>query len=98
MPFLLIGGLVVFLAGAALFCAWFGAVAVVLKALAPLAMLGAGAVAVYLGWEELRDKRPEAAGFSSPTEASRYQKEAQAYQDEMEKARRGEGVGPQSRL
>ncbi|MDR3038510.1 MAG: hypothetical protein LBV21_04350 [Candidatus Adiutrix sp.] len=100
MPVLLMGGLAALVAGLVLFFVWLGAVLTLVKALAPLGLLGAGAVAVYLGWEEFRDLKKPALDFSSPDEANRYQAEAQAYQAEMNQFSRNDdppaGNEPQS--
>ncbi|MDR1043638.1 MAG: LysE family translocator [Candidatus Adiutrix sp.] len=80
MPVLLIAGLVALMLGLILFFAWFGHILALIKATLPLAFLAGGAVAAYLGWEELRESRKPAMDFSSPDEASRYKAEARAYQ------------------
>jgi len=83
MPGMLIGGLAALLVGLIMFFAWLGAVLVLVKALAALGFIGAGAVAIYLGWEEFRDHKRPALDFSSPAEASRYRDAATAYQEKL---------------
>ena len=80
MPVLLIAGLGALVLGLILFFAWFGHIMALIQATLPLAFLAGGAVAVYLGWEEMREKNKPAMDFSSPDEASRYKAEAKAYQ------------------
>ena len=80
MPVLLIAGSVALLFGVVLFFAWFEFILVLVKALLPAFLMAGGAVAAYLGWEEMKDKRAPAMDFSSPDEASRYKAEAAAYQ------------------
>ena len=89
MPVLLITGLVVLVLGIVLFFAWFGSILVLIKAALPVAFIAGGAVAAYLGWEELREKRAPSMDFSSPDEASRYKAEAKAYQAEINVIKNG---------
>ena len=88
MPGLLVGGLAALVAALIMIFAWLEAVLTLAKALAALGFLGAGAVAVYLGWEELRDLKKPALGFSCPDEATRYQAEAAAYQAKIDEISR----------
>lgn len=83
MPVLLIAGLVSLVLGLVLFFAWFGYIVAIIKAILPAAFIGAGAVAAYLGWEEMKDKKSPNIDFSNPTEANRYKAEAMAYQEEI---------------
>ena len=85
MPGLLVGGVAALLVGLIMFFAWLGAVMTLVKALAALGFIGAGALAIYLGWEEFRDRKKPLFGFSSPLEAARYRDEAAAYQAELDK-------------
>lgn len=88
MPVLLIVGLVALLVGIILFFAWIGHFLILIKALAPLAFIAGGAVAAYLGWEEMKDKKaPPIVDFSNPDEADRYKAEAKAYQAEINEVR-----------
>ncbi len=83
MPALLIVGLVALVLGLVLFIVWFVHIAALLKATVAIAFIVGGAVAAYLGWEELRDRKGPNIDFSSPDEASRYKAEARAYQAEL---------------
>lgn len=83
MPVLLIAGLVSLVLGLVLFFAWFAYIVAIIKAILPAAFIGAGAVAAYLGWEEMKDQKNPNIDFSSPTEANRYKAEAMAYQEEI---------------
>jgi hypothetical protein len=83
MPVLLIAGLAALVLGLILFFAWFGHILALIQATLPLAFLAGGAVAAYLGWEELRENRKPVMDFSSPDEASRYKAEARAYQAKL---------------
>jgi len=80
MPVLLIVGVAALLLGLILLVAWFGYIIGLIKAVLPVIILVGGAVAAYLGWEEMRDQRQPNIDFSNPDEASRYRAEAQAYQ------------------
>ena len=93
-PVLLLSGLATLVVGVVLFFVWLEAILTVVQALMPLALLGAGAVAVYLGWEELRDLKKPALGFSTPAEANRYQAEARAYQEELDHLSQRDGRPP----
>ena len=93
MPVLLIAGLVVLVLGIILFFAWFGSILILIKATLPVAFIAGGAVAAYLGWEELREKRAPTMDFSSPDEASRYKADAKAYQAEINEINNGSGEG-----
>jgi len=83
MPVLLIAGLISLVLGLVLFFAWFGFIVAIIKAILPAAFIGAGAVAAYLGWEEIKDQKGPNIDFSSPAEANRYKAEAMAYQEEI---------------
>lgn len=83
MPVLLIAGLVSLVLGLVLFFAWFGYIVAIAKAILPAAFIGAGAVAAYLGWEEMKDQKGPNIDFSSPAEANRYKAEAMAYQEKI---------------
>lgn len=83
MPVLMIMGLVSLLLGIVLFFVWFGYILALIKAVLPLFFIIGGAVAGYLGWEELKEKRGPAMDFSSPDEANRYKAEAKAYQAKL---------------
>jgi len=83
MPGLLVGGLAALVVGLIMFFAWLGAVLALVKALAALGFLGAGAVAIYLGWEEFQDHKKPSLDFSSQAEAARYRADAAAYQEEL---------------
>ena len=90
MPVLLIAGLVVAVVGLVLLIVWFGAILAIIKALIPLALIAGGAVAAYLGWEELRERRSPLMDFSSPDEAKRYKSEAKAYQAQINEIKEDE--------
>ncbi|MDR1037333.1 MAG: hypothetical protein LBT40_12430 [Deltaproteobacteria bacterium] len=83
MPALLIIGVVIILGGGVLFAVWFEYLWQLVKALLPLALIGVGGVIAYFGWEEKKDRKGAFLDFSSPTEASRYQAEALAYQEKI---------------
>ncbi|MCL2029130.1 MAG: hypothetical protein FWG97_01750 [Deltaproteobacteria bacterium] len=93
MPGLLVFGLAALVVGLILFFAWLEAVLILVKATAALGFLGTGAVAIYLGWEELRDLKKTPLDFSCPAEADRYQAEATAYQAKLDEISR-EGSDP----
>jgi hypothetical protein len=84
MPLLLVIGGALILAGLALLVAWFGALVTVLKAIAPLGVIGLGGLLAYFGWEERRDRLGAVMDFSSPAEANRYQADALAYQESID--------------
>lgn len=83
MPILLIAGLASLVLGLVLFFVWFAYIVAIVKALLPAAFIGAGAVAAYLGWEEMKDQKNPSIDFSSSTEADRYKAEAMAYQEKI---------------
>jgi hypothetical protein len=83
MPGLLVGGLAALTVGLIMFFVWLGAVLILVKALAALGFIGAGAVGIYLGWAEFMDHKKPALDFSSQAEAARYRAEAAAYQEEL---------------
>ncbi|MDR2459223.1 MAG: hypothetical protein LBE38_00365 [Deltaproteobacteria bacterium] len=83
MPALLIIGILVILGGLTLFIVWFEYLWELIKAILPLAIIGIGGIMAYFGWEEKKDRRGAFIDFSSPTEASRYQAEALAYQEKL---------------
>jgi hypothetical protein len=85
MPLLLIIGAVLVVAGLALLVAWFGALLVVLKAFLPLGVIGLGGLLAYFGWEERQDRKGAMMDFSSPAEADRYQADALAYQERIDR-------------
>ncbi|MDR2340485.1 MAG: hypothetical protein LBF40_10210 [Deltaproteobacteria bacterium] len=84
MPALLLTGAVIMIGGLVLFVVWFEYLWALIKALAPLAIIGVGAVVTYFGWEEKKDRSGAFLDFSSPSEASRYQAEALAYQEKLD--------------
>jgi hypothetical protein len=84
MPALLLTGAVIMIGGLVLFVVWFEYLWALLKALAPLAIIGIGAIVTYYGWEEKKDRSGAFLDFSSPSEASRYQAEALAYQEKLD--------------
>ena len=86
---MLIGGLAALMVGLIMLFAWLGAVLALVKALAALGLIGTGAVAIYLGWEEFRDQKRPSLDFSSPAEADRYRAEAAAYQAKLAEISRG---------
>lgn len=95
MPVLLIVGLAALLLGIIFFFVWISYFVMLVKALAPLAFIIGGAVAAYLGWEEMMDKKDAGLDFSNPDEANRYKAEATAYQAEINDMRAA-GTQPQA--
>lgn len=91
MPVLMIAGLVSLVLGIVLFFAWFGYILALIKAVLPLAFIISGAVASYLGWEEMKESRTPTMDFSSPDEADRYKAEAKAYQAKLNEIKNGPG-------
>jgi hypothetical protein len=85
MPLLLVIGGILILFGLALFVAWFGYFWQVFKAFLPLFIIALGGLLTYFGWEERKDTKGAFIDFSSPDEASRYQAEALAYQEKIDK-------------
>jgi hypothetical protein len=83
VPGLLVGGLAALVVGLIMFFVWLGAVLTLIKALAALGFMGAGAGAIYLGGDEFQDHKRPSLDFSSPAEAARYQAEAAAYQSKL---------------
>ena len=83
MPILLIAGVMVLGLGVILFLVWLSSFLVVLKAIMPTVLIIGGGIAVYLGWEEMKDNKGLGPDFSSMDEASRYQAEASRYQAEI---------------
>ncbi|MDR1608460.1 MAG: hypothetical protein LBT38_08665 [Deltaproteobacteria bacterium] len=83
MPILLIVGLLIIVGGLILFVSWFSFFWILIKALAPLAIITLGGALTYFGWEERKDRKGAVLDFSSPAEASRYQAEALAYQEKL---------------
>jgi uncharacterized membrane protein YgcG len=84
MPALLLTGALIMVGGLVLFVVWFEYLWALIKALAPLAVIGCGAIVTYFGWEEKKDRSGAFLDFSSPSEASRYQAEALAYQEKLD--------------
>jgi hypothetical protein len=84
MPALLLTGAIIMIGGLVLFVVWFEYLWALIKALAPLAIIGVGAIVTYFGWEEKKDRSGAFLDFSSPSEASRYQAEALAYQEKLD--------------
>jgi hypothetical protein len=89
MPGMLVGGLAALVVGLIMFFAWLGAVLALVKALAALGLIGAGAVAIYLGWEEFLDQKKPSLDFSSQAEATRYRAEATACQAKLAEISQG---------
>ena len=94
MPGMLVGGLAALIVGLIMFLAWLEVVLALVKALAALGLIGAGAVAIYLGWEEFKDQKKPSLDFSSQAEATRYRAEATAYQAKL--AELGQGASEPS--
>jgi membrane protein implicated in regulation of membrane protease activity len=90
MPALFIVCLAALALGLILFFVWFAHIAALLKATVAIAFIVGGAVAAYLGWEELRDRKNPNIDFSSPDEASRYKAEARVYQAEINEIKEGQ--------
>jgi len=82
-PGLMVGGLAALLVGLVMLFAWLEAVLALVKALAALGFIGAGAATIYLGWEEFLAHKKPSLDFSSQAEAARYRAEAEAYQEEL---------------
>lgn len=89
MPVLMIAGLVSLVLGIILFFVWFGHILALIKAVLPLVFIVGGAVASYLGWEEMKESRGPTMDFSSPDEANRYKAEAKAYQAKLNEIKSG---------
>ncbi|MDR2200180.1 MAG: hypothetical protein LBR53_12170 [Deltaproteobacteria bacterium] len=89
MPALLLTGAVIMIGGLVLFVVWFEYLWALIKALAPLAIITVGAIVTYFGWEEKKDRGGAFLDFSSPSEASRYQAEALAYQEKLDGIQEG---------
>lgn len=87
MPVLMIAGLGSLVLGIVLFFAWSEQILALIMAVLPLVFIIGGAVASYLGWEEMKEGRSPAMDFSSPDEANRYKAEAKAYQAELNEMR-----------
>jgi hypothetical protein len=83
MPALLIIGVLIILGGLALLVVWIEFLWDLIKAVLPLGIIGVGGIMAYFGWEEKKESRGSYLDFSSPTEASRYQAEALAYQEKL---------------
>ncbi|MDR1166619.1 MAG: hypothetical protein LBO66_12290 [Deltaproteobacteria bacterium] len=83
MPALLVIGVLIIIGGLTLFVVWIEYLWILIKALAPLALVSLGAIVAYFGWEEKKDRKGAFLDFSSPTEASRYQAEALAFKERM---------------
>ncbi|MGL4209745.1 MAG: hypothetical protein ACRCTY_10200 [Candidatus Adiutrix sp.] len=82
MPVLLIVGLSVLALGVVLFFVWLGHIMALIKAFAPMMLIGLGLIISYIGWQEMRDRKEATIDFSTPNEATRYKAEARAYQAE----------------
>jgi hypothetical protein len=85
MPLLLVIGGVLILAGLALLATWISSFLIVLKAFLPLGVIGLGGLLAYFGWEERQDRKGATMDFSSPAEANRYQADALAYQETIDR-------------
>jgi hypothetical protein len=83
MPALLIIGILIIIGGLTLFVFWFEYLWALVKAFLPLGIIVVGGITAYFGWEAKKDRRGAYLDFSSPTEASRYQAEALAYQEKL---------------
>ncbi len=84
MPVLFIAGVVTLLLGLILLVVWFSHFVAIIKVILPILFMGGGAIAAYLGWEELKDRKDPRFDFSSQDEAERYKAEATAYQAGLE--------------
>ncbi|MDR2351826.1 MAG: hypothetical protein LBF22_01470 [Deltaproteobacteria bacterium] len=89
MPILLIVGVLLIIGGLTLFVVWIEHLWDLIKALAPLGIISVGAIITYFGWEEKKDRTGAFLDFSSPSEASRYQAEALAYQEKLNDLQEG---------
>lgn len=85
----LFGGIVALVLGVVLLLEWWESFLHILQGSIPVLLLAGGALATYLGVEELREKLEVAPGAerTSPEEAERYRKEAERYRQELDALR-----------
>ncbi|MDR2421806.1 MAG: hypothetical protein LBE01_00315, partial [Deltaproteobacteria bacterium] len=57
MPILFLVGLLIIIGGLVLFVTWFSFFWILIKAIAPLAIVTLGGVLTYFGWEERKDRK-----------------------------------------
>ena len=94
----LIGGVVALIVGVILLIVWWGHFLTVLAGAIPILLLLGGALAFYLGLEELKDRRQIEAEMASPPpppppppsqeEMERYKQEAEKYKAEVEELKK----------
>ena len=93
----LVGGAFAFLLGLILLIVWWSHFITVLAGAIPLILLAGGALAAYLGWEELKDSKQiekEMATNSNTntsqqnSEVDRYKKETEKYKAEVEELKK----------
>jgi hypothetical protein len=84
----LFGGIVALVLGVVLLLEWWQSFLHILQGSIPVLLLAGGALATYLGVEELREKLEVAPSERpSPEEAERYRKEAERYRQELDALR-----------
>lgn len=84
----LIGGIVALVLGVVLLLQWWQSFLHIVQGSIPLLLLAGGALATYLGVEELRDRLESPAERGGPEEADRYRREAERYRQEVDALRR----------
>ncbi len=84
----LFGGVVALVLGVVLLLEWWQSFLHILQGSIPLLLLAGGALATYLGVEELREKIEVPPGERvSPEETERYRREAERYRQELDALR-----------
>jgi hypothetical protein len=84
----LFGGIVALALGVVLLLEWWQSFMHILQGSIPVLLLAGGALATYLGVEELREKlEASPAERGGPEEAERYRREAERYRQELDALR-----------
>jgi hypothetical protein len=84
----LFGGIVALVLGVVLLLEWWQSFLHILQGSIPVLLLAGGALATYLGVEELREKlEVSPAERGSPEETERYRREAERYRQELDSLR-----------
>jgi len=84
----LFGGIVALVLGVVLLLEWWQSFLHILQGSIPVLLLAGGALATYLGVEELREKLEVTPGErGNPEEAERYRREAERYRQELDALR-----------
>ena len=76
----LIGGVIALVLGVVLLIAWFGSFLVVLMGILPILLILGGALAAYLGYEEVKDKTESG---SSDDEKVELKNEVESLKEEL---------------